>query len=482
MNQKAKVIILENRIKFTKSYELYERSCKSYWHGTTQSKTPENYIPGQFPLFIEKSKGAYLWDIDGNRYTDYIMGYGAISLGYCIDEVDEAAIAQIRNGFMTSLTSPVQTQLAELLVDAIPCAERVHLCKTGSDATAAAVRLARIHTGRDKIVRWGYNGWHDWCNSKTAGIPEGVKNLAHKYGALFILDEMRTGFRMSLGGAQEYYGVTPDLATFSKGMANGYAVSALVGRADVMDSLKESRFSSTFFTNTSEMAAAIKTIECIREKNVVPYIWKLGGKLMDGLREIIKVTGVEAEMIGVDIMPYIIFNYDNAKWISPTGFSGAPVFEPGGKVEKAWRTFYAEAAQGGVLLHPNHHWYVGMSHTEQDIDETLNVCETALWKVKEELQSPQRINRKTARPPEGARLGVPSGAFAKKKSPGPEKGRGKGIVGLAAGRLPGYEVRSHWISCACIVAWRRGKVCRNQYGVEKFSFAGRTLAKGTLIC
>ncbi len=476
------MIILENRIKFTKSYELYERSCKSYWHGTTQSKTPENYIPGQFPLFIEKSKGAYLWDINGNRYTGYIMGYGAISLGYCIDEVDEAAIAQIRNGFMTSLTSPVQTQLAELLVDVIPCAERVHLCKTGSDATAAAVRLARIHTGRDKIVRWGYNGWHDWCSSKTAGIPEGVKNLAHKYGALFILDEMRTGFRMSLGGAQEYYGVTPDLATFSKGMANGYAVSALVGRADVMDSLKESRFSSTFFTNTSEMAAAIKTIECIREKNVVPYIWKLGGKLMDGLREIIKVTGVEAEMIGVDIMPYIIFNYDNAKWISPTGFSGAPVFEPGGKVEKAWRTFYAEAAQGGVLLHPNHHWYVGMSHTEQDIDETLNVCETALWKVKEELQSPQRINRKTARPPEGARLGVPSGAFARKKSPGPEKGRGKGIVGLAAGRLPGYEVRSHWISCACIVAWRRGKVCRNQYGVEKFSFAGRTLAKGTLIC
>ena len=333
------MIILENRIKFTKSYELYERSCKSYWHGTTQSKTPENYIPGQFPLFIEKSKGAYLWDIDGNRYTDYIMGYGAISLGYCIDEVDEAAIAQIRNGFMTSLTSPVQTQLAELLVDVIPCAERVHLCKTGSDATAAAVRLARIHTGRDKIVRWGYNGWHDWCSSKTAGIPEGVKNLAHKYGALFILDEMRTGFRMSLGGAQEYYGVTPDLATFSKGMANGYAVSALVGRADVMDSL----------------------------------------------REIIKVTGVEAEMIGVDIMPYIIFNYDNAKRISPTGFSGAPVFEPGGKVEKAWRTFYAEAAQGGVLRHPNHHWYVGMSHTEQDIDETLNVCETALWKVKEEL-------------------------------------------------------------------------------------------------
>ena len=125
--------------------------------------------------------------------------------------------------------------------------------------------------------------------------------------------------------------MTPNLATFSKGMANGYAVSALVGRADVMDSLKESRFSSTFFTNTSEMAAAIKTIECIREKNVVPYIWKLGGKLMDGLREIIKVTGVEAEMIGVDIMPYIIFNYDNAKWISPTGFSGAPVFEPGGK-------------------------------------------------------------------------------------------------------------------------------------------------------
>lgn len=260
------------------------------------------------------------------------MGYGAISLGYCIDEVDEAAIAQIRNGFMTSLTSPVQTQLAELLVDVIPCAERVHLCKTGSDATAAAVRLARIHTGRDKIVRWGYNGWHDWCSSKTADIPEGVRQdiLTFKYNDLNSLEEQ----------FKQY----PDQIA-----------------AVIMVPLEVISPEEGFLEGVKNLAHKYGALF-----------------ILDGLREIIKVTGVEAEMIGVDIMPYIIFNYDNAKWISPTGFSGAPVFEPGGKVEKAWRTFYAEATQGGVLLHPNHHWYVGMSHTEQDIDETLNVCETAL--------------------------------------------------------------------------------------------------------
>lgn len=412
-----------------RSYEIYQQAQQYYWHGTLQSKRPESFVAGEYPLYFDHAKGAYIWDVDGNQYTDYIMGYGAISLGYCVDEIDDAAIAQIRKGVMTSLSNAVQMELARELTEVIPCAERVHLGKTGSDVTSAAVRLARIYTGRDKIVRWGYNGWHDWCSTHKAGIPEGVreniltftyndlasleevfarypgqiaavltmplevtepapgflqaaKDLAHKHGALFILDEMRSGFRMAPGGAQEYYGVTPDLATFSKGMANGYPVSALVGRKEILDVMDESRFSSTFFTNAPDMAASLAVVRRIRRGDVVPYVWKLGTKLTNGLRQIIRDTGVEAEMVGVDIMPYITFGYDNAQWSTPTGRFTMPAMPRGSRLETAWRTFYTECTRGGVLFHPEHHWYVGNSHTEADIDRTLDVCGAALRKVK----------------------------------------------------------------------------------------------------
>ena len=261
----------QSALRFAESDRLFTEALSLVVGGTTQAKSPDNYIPGAYPIYAARGRGAHVWDVDGNEFIDWILAYGTVVLGYCDATVDEAAIREIREGFAFPLTRPIQNRLAELLVEIIPSAELVHFFKAGSDATTAAVRLARIFTGRDKVVRWGYHGWHDWCCSRAPGIPrhvredtltfryndlgsledvlnshkgqiacvimmplevelpvpgflEGVKELAHRHGALFVLDEMRSGFRMALGGAQEYYGVIPDLSTFGKAMSNGYAL------------------------------------------------------------------------------------------------------------------------------------------------------------------------------------------------------------------------------------------------------------------
>ena len=329
---------MKGSLSFAESDRLYAEACQLVVGGTTQAKSPDNYIPGAYPIYVAKGRGAYLWDVDGNQFLDWILAYGIIVLGYCDPDVDQAAIREIQDGFAFPLTRPVQNRLARLLHDVIPCAELVHFFKAGSDSTSAAVRFARIFTGRDKIVRWGYNGWHDWCCPKEAGIPrkvredvltfryndlnsvedvfkrnpdeiacvimmplevelpqpgflQGVKDIAHRYGALFILDEMRSGFHMALGGAQEYYNVIPDLATFSKAVSNGYEISVLAGRADVMASVHQTHVSSTFYTNSIAMAAAAATIERLKRGDVIPHLWQLGQGLLDGLNQLISGYG-----------------------------------------------------------------------------------------------------------------------------------------------------------------------------------------------
>lgn len=400
---------------YARSQELFARAQQIIAGGTTQGKAPTTLIPGEYPIYAARGRGAYLWDVDGHRFLDWILAYGIIVLGYCDPDVDRAAIREIEEGFAFPLTRPVQNELAELLVEVIPCAEMVHFFKTGSDATSAAVRLARIVTGRDKVVRWGYNGWHDWCCIREAGIPrkvredvltfryndlnsledvlsqnrdqvacvlmmpleieppqpgflDGVKALARQYGALFILDEMRSGFHLAMGGAQEYYGVTPDLATFSKAMSNGYAVSALAGRRELMQHLTQTYVSSTFFTNSIAMAAAVATIEKLRREQVIPHLWRIGQALMDGLDRLIQETGVEAQTAGVAPMPFLVFRYADPE-----------------VRETAKYLFYRETARRGVLLHPNHHWFVCAAHTDQDVADTLEVCADAFHVVKQAL-------------------------------------------------------------------------------------------------
>ncbi len=402
-------------LSFARSEKLFARAQEIVAGGTTQGKAPNTLIPGEYPIYAARGRGATLWDIDGNAFLDWILAYGIIVLGYCDPDVDTAAIGEIRDGFAFPLTRPVQNELAELLVQVIPCAEMVHFFKTGSDTTTAAVRLARIATGRDKIVRWGYNGWHDWCCTRDAGIPRhvrddvltfryndlnsledvlkqqrdqvacvimmpleieppqpgflaGAKELAHQYGALFILDEMRSGFHLALGGAQEYYGVTPDLATFSKAMSNGYAISVLAGKRELMQALSQTYVSSTFFTNSIEMAAAVATITKLEREQVIPHLWRIGKGLMDGLDRCARDLGIEAQSVGVAPMPFLQFTYAD------------PEIR-----ETAKYVFYRETTRRGLLLHPNHHWFVCAAHTEQDLARTLEICEQGFRAVKQEL-------------------------------------------------------------------------------------------------
>jgi glutamate-1-semialdehyde 2,1-aminomutase len=364
-----------------------------------------------YPRYAKKAQGAHVWDVDGNRYVDYLLGYGPVILGHSDPRVTGAVIAELANGTcFTPLWSPLQVELTELLTSIIPGAELVHLMKTGSEANSAAVRLARIFTGRDKIVRWGYNGWHDWALGRPAGIPAGtraetllfdaspaslealfqrypdqiaavlmmpfeydradpkrlseIRRIAHDNRALLIFDEIRSGFRVRLGGAQELLGVQADLVTFSKAMANGHPISAVAGCADVMQGLAKTKISSSFYANPAEMAAALKTISILSTTDAIDTLWTIGGALQDGLRQLIARHGLAAEVLGYAPMPFMRF-------VMP---------DPD---ERAWaeRVFFRETTRRGVLLHPNHQWFVSAAHTLEDVEATVDACDAAFRAV-----------------------------------------------------------------------------------------------------
>lgn len=359
-----------------------------------------------YPRYFGRASGAYLWDVDGNQYVDYQLGYGPVVLGHAHPQVNAAAVRELRSGScIAPLWSPRQVELTELLTQVVPGCELAYLLKTGSDATSAAVRLARIHTGRDKVIRWGYNGWHDWAAGLPAGVPasvraetllfshepeslraifeqhpdevacvltmpfefttipddrlEQLRTIAHDFGALFILDEMRSGFRMTLGGAQEYFGVRADLAAFSKAMANGYPISAVVGRADVLGGFSRTRISSTFYASPVEMAAALTTIRILRETDALDRIWALGAMLQDGLRDLAAKYEVAADVVGYPPIPFLKFDVSDRQGLARR------------------RKFFVETTRRGILFHPEHQWFVSASHTQEDIEFTLDVCRQA---------------------------------------------------------------------------------------------------------
>lgn len=389
---------------FKKSQEYLQQaeSCDAW-----AANRVRNYsqIEDAFPFYASHAKGAYLWDVDGNRYIDYILGYGTIVLGHADDRVTKAVVQELEKGTNVSpLWKPMQIELTRLLTTVIPGAEMAFLMKTGSDATSGALRLARAFTGREKVLRWGYNGWHDWATPRPVGVPvsiqadthnfryndiaslrntfeaypeqiacvlmmpfelekpkpgflEKVKSIAHEYSALFILDEMRSGFRLALGGAQEYFDTQADLATYSKAMSNGHPISAIVGRADVLSGIGRTKMTSTFFGNSAEMAAAITTITILKETDAIPHIWKMGELFEQGIKDLISKYAAPAEFVGYPPYPFIQF-----------------ILPDQDKNEQFKDAFYKETTRSGALFHPNHHWYISAAHTEADILETLEIC------------------------------------------------------------------------------------------------------------
>jgi glutamate-1-semialdehyde aminotransferase len=324
--------------RYEKSEELLDLALKLIPLGSqTFSKSITQLPFGVSPYFVKKAKGAYFWDVDNNQYLDFSNALASVTLGYCDSDVDSAVKKQMECGVTFSLPHTLEVDVAKMLIDAIPCAEQVRFAKNGTDATSGAVRVARAFTGKERVAVCGYHGWQDWyigSTTKNLGVPkcvqdlthvfsynnidslknilekypdefaavimepmsgeypkdnflEKVKELAHNSGALLIFDETVTGFRVSYGGAQELFGVTPDLATFGKGLANGYPLSALVGKEKYMVIMKDIFFSGTFGGETLSLAAAKAVLEKIKREKVLEHLSKLGGYLHKELDQLL---------------------------------------------------------------------------------------------------------------------------------------------------------------------------------------------------
>lgn len=411
---------MAEKLKLELSEKYYNEALKMIPGAVAGIRRPYNFVPGEYPIFFDNAKGGKVYDVDGNEYLDYLCAYGPIIIGHREEEIDNAVIEQMKNkGFCFSLVQPIQNRLAAKLIEIIPSAEMVVFVKTGSDATSTAIRVARGATERTKVVRCGYHGWHDWCVEVKGGIPqklyedvyevhyndldeledvmkkhgddmaaiiitpvghplaekvqmpkpgylEGVRALADKYGTVLIFDEIRSGFRFSLGGAQKVFGVTPDISVFGKAIANGYPISVVVGKEKYMKVLADKVFlSSTFFPNSLEQIAALKTIEILERDKVLDIIAEKGNKFAAKVEEIVKNSGYDAEFSGAPYMPFITFNRDKDQLY-----------------KKLRPAFYTELIRRKVFLQPYHHGYIAYRHTDEDLDYTANMIAEAFGELK----------------------------------------------------------------------------------------------------
>lgn len=337
---------------FKKSEELLKREIEvSPLAAQTFSKSYRYFCRGAAPSYMDHGEGCYIYDVDGNKFIDFMCALGPITVGYNDPSVNEAVINQVHKFASGSLQSELEVQLAEKLCEIIPCAEMVRFVKNGGDATTAAIRLARAYTGREVVLMSGYHGMHDWsigASSNNKGVPkavceltknftyndlgdlekklqenevaavilepiqsngphegylEGVKEMTHKYGAILVFDEVVSGFHYALGGAQEVFGVSPDLVAFGKGMGNGYPISAVAGRKDLLKQIEEGVFVSTTFGGDSiAMAASLATLNILSKPGYYDHIIKIGTMIRDGIQERIDKYNLN-EVLSVSGMP-----------------------------------------------------------------------------------------------------------------------------------------------------------------------------------
>lgn len=366
--------------------------------------------PGTSPIYFERGKGCRTWDVDGNEYIDYILAYGAILLGYANEEINEAAMEQVAKGQLLSLNHPMHQRFIEAVLQRFPAADMAYFMKTGSEATTAAMRIARRFTGRRSIVRCGFHGWHDWCFPDTDSVPAGLEDqvialrditpeglsallaqhpgevaavilapemvlplardsiqgmidAAHENGALFVLDEIKTGFRSPRGAIQNFLGLKPDMTTLSKALGNGWPVSAVIGRREVMEAGQGIHLSATYHGETTGMAAALANLDFIDREGVQEHVWYLGEQLIEGLNVIVGRHGVPARAYPEPIpsMPFLAFTHESEA-----------------VNEQLRKNFYGEMFKRGILLHPRHLWYTCYAHTTADIDRTLAAADEAM--------------------------------------------------------------------------------------------------------
>ncbi len=414
-----------------KYQDLYKKAKRIIPGGTQLlSKRPEMFLPDQWPSYYEKAKGVEVWDLDNNHYIDMsIMGIGTCVLGYAHDEVNKAVMDAIEKGSMCTLNSYEEVELAEKLIQLHPWAGMVRFARTGGEACAIAVRIARAFSGKDKIIFCGYHGWHDWYLSanladsknldgqllpgldpkgvprslKESAIPfsygnltelkkiitnnknaigviimevarhkkidinflEEVRKIAAKIGAVLIFDEISSGFRVNIGGMHMLYGIQPDLLVLGKAMGNGYPITAVVGKQEVMQAAQDTFISSTYWTERIGFVAALKTIQQFEEKNVAKHIVKMGNYLSKGLKEIFSFYGLKIEIVGLPSVPIMIINEKDALTIKTV--------------------FTQEMLRRGFLA--SNVIYVSYAHTQDICDKYLTVAREVFGMIAQALKS-----------------------------------------------------------------------------------------------
>ena len=347
-----------NNYSFNKSKKFFEKASKLIpMASQTYSKSYVNFDLNKSPMFLDRGNGSYVWDIDNNKYLDYIMALLPNILGYNDKEINNSINRQLKKGISFSLATTLEYELAKLLVEIVPSADMVRFAKNGSDVTGAAIRLSRAITSRKKIIVCGYHGWHDWyigSTEKDLGVPEEIKKLTvsvefnnfkkikslfergpreyaaliiepegseiqnnnflkkiraitKKYKTILIFDEIVSGFRVDIGGAQKKYNVIPDLTTLGKAMANGMPLSALVGKRKFMKLNEEIFFSGTFSGEALSLAASLATIKKLKNENITEQLLEHGFKLKNDLNNEISSLNLDdvLEFQGPDWRPFL---------------------------------------------------------------------------------------------------------------------------------------------------------------------------------
>ncbi len=377
---------------------------------STASKRPDALFGAgapDAPRRMTRAEGCRAWDADGREYVDYVMALGAVALGYGHAEVARAARAAVDAGVVGPLPPVAEEELAAALARRIPWLEGVRFLKTGAEAVAAAVRLARAATGRDFVLGCGYHGWLDWCQGVAmAGVPASVRHLfaelpyndpdraraairgagdglaavvveplivtepgrewletlreeTRRVGAVLVFDEIKTAFRLAIGGAAERWGVQPDLVALGKAMANGFPLAAVGGRADLMAGVAHTWISSTLATEGVSLAAARATLAAFERDAVCEHLHRVGTHLLHGLHELARRhPAVVAGVGGVAEMCFLHFPTDDAS-----------------------RAVALGCAARGVLFKRTAYNFVSLAHDAATVDGTLAILDEVLGEV-----------------------------------------------------------------------------------------------------
>ena len=396
-----------------RSMQLYQRAVELI-PGATQliSRRPTRFAYGVSPVYAQRAQGARFWDVDGHEYIDWVSGIGSIILGYADPVVDQAVQQQLSQGVVYSINHELELELAEYLVQQIPCAEMVRYAKGGGEACAIAIRIARGSTGRDKVLFCGYHGWHDWylaanlsddasldshlfpgieptgvpqalqgtalpfpygdlpalqellqqhrgevaaiimeplrSEEPPAGYLQGVRELATEHQVVFIFDEVSTGFRPSAGGVQPVLGVEPDMAVFAKSISNGYPMGAVVGKRSVMEAASQMFVSSTYWSDTIGLRAALTTLQEVASRGVPEYLQEFGSRLKDQLNEVATEIGLAVRCTGLDWFPHLQFDEEDTQ--KQTQLATLYIQEMAKRGCHGYASFYLNAAQGEAEL------------------------------------------------------------------------------------------------------------------------------------